>query len=103
MTDKQGETADAEVGDDFKYDQARVLSLGRPRAGSPDDGRSHRLGGERGDTGRKAPGANPLEGVGHPRPIWLGGPGSTSPRGSRPIKGRCDPFDAFPAQMPDLN
>src|SRR3984893_3620454 len=26
MTDKQGETADAEVGDDFKYDQARVLS-----------------------------------------------------------------------------
>jgi hypothetical protein len=26
MTDKQGETAYAEVGDDLKYDQARVLS-----------------------------------------------------------------------------
>jgi hypothetical protein len=25
------------------------------------------------------------------RPIWPGGPGSTSPRGSGPIKRRCDP------------
>jgi hypothetical protein len=65
MTDKQGETADAEVGDDFKYDQARVLSWVDPE-------RVRRM--MDGPTGLEvneairdgSPGANPLEGVGHP-------------------------------------